>query len=554
MDCCRVRVIARFRPQNPVERDQGGVPCVDVLNGDSVVVNATHHFTFDSVLPPAATQAEVYAAVAGAICTVTDGFNSTILAYGQTSSGKTHTMEGPLCGAGAEDAGIIPRTATAVVGALHQLGQPDWSIGLSMIEIYMERVRDLLGETMDTSGPGLAVHDDNDGGTSIPGLTEIAARSAEDIIAAARRGADRRARTATRMNTASSRSHTVVFLRVRRRDAATGRVVAGRLALVDLAGSEKVNKTMATGAALEEAKSINKSLSALGNVINALALSSSRERTSSAAVGEGHVPYRNSKLTRVLRNTIGGNARTVLVVTASSSSYNAEETISSLRFGQRAKFIRTKALVNELFPTYPVTTAPSAELAAEQRRVADLAAQLDDALAQGAKAHAEATVLATELGAADAEVATAARTAAALGVENEELYKRLARATMDRDTLAASLQASKELIVGLEAELDKARQLTRGDDLPTSMGPFEELQTWRERYGTLAAAHESLAAEHARALAALGDSFRAGGILRDIAAENTAARAIHGHGVKEAAARAGRRAFLASYLPAGATN
>ncbi|RHX99139.1 hypothetical protein DYB36_009998, partial [Aphanomyces astaci] len=256
-----------------------------------------------------------------------------IFAYGQTSSGKTFTMEG----ASIDDEalrGIIPRTATELFARLMEADENmEFVVKVSYIEIYMERIRDLLDPYK--TKINLQVREDNDKGIYIDGVTELCVTSDDELLSTMRSGAANRAVAATGMNEGSSRSHSVFMVTLYQRNLETNSTKVGKLYLVDLAGSEMVRKTGASGKQLEEAKTINKSLSALGMVINAL-----------TTANVGFVPYRDSKLTRVLQEALGGNSRTSLIINVSPSIYNAPESMSTLRFGNRAKAIKNKAVVN----------------------------------------------------------------------------------------------------------------------------------------------------------------------------------------------------------------
>ncbi|KAJ8539173.1 hypothetical protein ON010_g12698 [Phytophthora cinnamomi] len=291
-------------------------------------------------LLPGATvvKAELFAdfivVAAVAFADIMDGYNATIFAYGQTSSGKTYTMEGANIDH-PELQGIIPRTATEIFNNVMNADENmEFIVKVSYIEIYMERIRDLLDPYK--SKVNLQVREDAQRGIFVEGMTEMCVTSDEELLAAMRAGAANRAVAATGMNEGSSRSHSVFMVTLFQRNLENQATKAGKLYLVDLAGSEMVRKTGATGRQLEEAKTINKSLSALGMVINAL--------TDSHIT---HVPYRDSKLTRVLQESLGGNSRTNLIINVSPSSFNASETVSTLRFGMRAKSIKNKAVVNE---------------------------------------------------------------------------------------------------------------------------------------------------------------------------------------------------------------
>lgn len=329
-----IKVCCRFRPENQLERGHNGRICVEVPEGGTVVhVPATDHsFVFDRVFRWDAHQKEVYDYAAKPIINaVLRGFNGTVFAYGQTSSGKTYTMEGPDI----EDKvyqGVIPRMVWSIFdGIYHADEHIEFLVKVSIVEIYNERIRDLLDPTKDN----LKVHEDKARGVFIGGVTESYVGCEQEIFDAMRAGHFNRSIAVTNMNEHSSRSHLVFMLTVEQKNLHDRSVKVGKLHLVDLAGSEKVAKTGASGERLDEAKNINRSLSALGNVINAL---TDKKYT--------HVPYRDSKLTRVLQESLGGNAKTSLIITCSPSNFNEQETLSTLRFGQRAKMIKNVVKVN----------------------------------------------------------------------------------------------------------------------------------------------------------------------------------------------------------------
>ena len=233
--------------------------------------------------------------------------------------------------------GIIPRIVEQIFSSiLTSPGNIEYTVRVSYMEIYMERIRDLLQPQNDN----LPVHEEKSRGVYVKGLLEIYVSSVQEVYEVMRRGGEARAVAATNMNQESSRSHSIFVVTITQKNVETGSAKSGQLFLVDLAGSEKVGKTGASGQTLEEAKKINKSLSALGMVINSLTDGKST-----------HIPYRDSKLTRILQESLGGNSRTTLIINCSPSSYNAEETLGTLRFGMRAKSIKNKAKVNaELSP------------------------------------------------------------------------------------------------------------------------------------------------------------------------------------------------------------
>jgi kinesin family protein 5 len=267
---------------------------------------------------------------------ILNGYNGTVFAYGQTGAGKSYTMMGTDID-NDEGRGVIPRIVEQIFASiLSSPGTIEYTVRVSYMEIYMERIRDLLAPHNDN----LPVHEEKNRGVYVKGLLEIYVSSVQEVYEVMRRGGTSRAVASTNMNQESSRSHSIFVITITQKNVETGSAKSGQLFLVDLAGSEKVGKTGASGQTLEEAKKINKSLSALGMVINNLTDGKS-----------SHIPYRDSKLTRILQESLGGNSRTTLIINCSPSSYNDAETLSTLRFGMRAKAIKNKAKVNaELSP------------------------------------------------------------------------------------------------------------------------------------------------------------------------------------------------------------
>merc|ERR1719420_93099 len=298
-------------------------------------------YTFDKVFSPTSPQRDVYEQSARPVIeAILEGFNGTVLAYGPTSSGKTYTMEGFL-----EDPqyqGIIPRMVWTIFDGIRSTPPHiEFTVKVSIVEIYNDKIRDLLvpcsRRPADLS-QNLKVHEDPIRGIYVADCTEIYVAQEQDIFSAIRTGHSHRSVAVTNMNEHSSRSHLIFMLTVEQKDTVHQTIKVGKLHLVDLAGAESVAKSGVLGERLDEAKNINKSLSALGNVIHAL--------TDKKAVG--HVPYRDSKLTRVLQESLGGNAKTSLIVTVSPRTAVAASTVTSLRFGCRAKFIRNTVNVNQV--------------------------------------------------------------------------------------------------------------------------------------------------------------------------------------------------------------
>lgn len=334
-----VRVLCRFRPLNDREKQMTDQTNIE-FTPDNKTVHINQHtesggplkFTFDYVFTPNGSQVSVYEIAARPIVeAVMQGFNGTVFAYGQTSSGKTFTMTGPDL----EDPtlmGIIPRMVSTV---FYQIENADdhieFQVKVSYCEIYMEKIKDLI----DTTRKNLKVHEDRARGVYIADLSEKYVYNQDDVYELMKIGTENREVGATNMNSGSSRSHAIFILTVTQTNSQDFSTKVGKLYLVDLAGSEKVGKTGAAGKRLEEAKNINKSLTMLGLVITSLTDGKST-----------HIPYRDSKLTRVLQDSLGGNSKTALIVTCSPSPYNEAETIGTLRFGIRAKAIKNKPKVN----------------------------------------------------------------------------------------------------------------------------------------------------------------------------------------------------------------
>ena len=335
-----VTVVCRFRPLNHKEKEMNDKMCVEFCSDlKTVAVKSQYegmgpiNFNFDRVFAPDSFQMDVYEVAAKPIVeSVLEGFNGTVLTYGQTSSGKTHTMTGPSID-DPEQKGIIPRMVETVFQDIDEADDHlEFTVKVAYCEIYLEKIRDLLYPEKSN----LKISEDKARGTYIAGLSEEYASNEADVYALMKLGHKNREVAATNMNEGSSRSHAIFMLTVTQNNTKDLSAKSGKLYLVDLAGSEKVGKTGAEGKRLDEAKNINKSLSTLGQVIFSLTDGKST-----------HVPYRDSKLTRVLQDSLGGNSKTSLIITCSPASYNEQETLSTLRFGVRAKAVKNKPKVNK---------------------------------------------------------------------------------------------------------------------------------------------------------------------------------------------------------------
>ncbi|KAF3917538.1 Kinesin-4 [Arthrobotrys entomopaga] len=335
-----IKVICRFRPQNKIEIREKAQEIVTFHGPETCEINSGDlqgSFTFDRVFDTHCKQTDIFDfSIRPTVDDILNGYNGTVFAYGQTGAGKSFTMMGADIDSEVTK-GLIPRIVEQIFASiLASPGNIEYTVRVSYMEIYMEKIRDLLAPQNDN----LPIHEEKNRGIYVKGLLEIYVSSVQEVYEVMRRGGNARAVSATNMNQESSRSHSIFVITVTQKNVETGSAKSGQLFLVDLAGSEKVGKTGASGQTLEEAKKINKSLSALGNVINSLTDGKSQ-----------HIPYRDSKLTRILQESLGGNSRTTLIICASPSSYNDAETVSTLRFGVRAKAIKNKAKINaELSP------------------------------------------------------------------------------------------------------------------------------------------------------------------------------------------------------------
>ncbi|KAI9588474.1 kinesin-like protein KIF3A [Glossina fuscipes] len=340
-----VRVVVRARPMDRNEIMSGSLSVikVDKLKRAITVVkpNATSNeppktYYFDNVFDGESNQLDLYVDTARPIVEkVLEGYNGTILAYGQTGTGKTYTMSGSA--ESPQTKGIIPNAFAHIFGHIAKARENQkFLVRVSYMEIYNEEVRDLLGKDVTKS---LEVKERPDIGVFVKDLSGYVVHNADDLENIMRLGNKNRAVGATKMNLESSRSHAIFSITIERSELGEGgqqHVRMGKLQLVDLAGSERQSKTQASGQRLKEATKINLSLSVLGNVISALVDGKS-----------AHIPYRNSKLTRLLQDSLGGNSKTVMCATISPADTNYMETISTLRYASRAKNIQNRMHVNE---------------------------------------------------------------------------------------------------------------------------------------------------------------------------------------------------------------
>ncbi|KAG8212331.1 Kinesin-like nuclear fusion protein [Trichophyton interdigitale] len=305
MDCREITV------QGPEEKSSLGL-----------VSAKNHSFTYDHVFGPRSQNAEVFEEISQLVQSALDGYNVCIFCYGQTGSGKTHTMS-------SED-GMIPRAVRQIYDTAHGLEEKGWRYTMegSFVEVYNENINDLLGKAEEFDKKKHEIrHDLQKCQTTVTNVTTVSLDSPEKVESILQRAWANRSVAATKANERSSRSHSVFILRLVGDNSITGEHSEGNLNLVDLAGSERLSHSGSTGDRLKETRNINKSLSCLGDVINAL--------------GQGkegaHIPYRNSKLTYLLQFSLGGNSKTLMFVMVSPQQDHLSETLTSLKFAAKVQ-------------------------------------------------------------------------------------------------------------------------------------------------------------------------------------------------------------------------
>ncbi|CAK9192262.1 unnamed protein product [Sphagnum troendelagicum] len=358
----RVRVTLRVRPPTRAEqKEEDGAPFIFldkekntvILRRKGSFVDFTE-FQFDAVMPATALQVDVYnTAARPVVLDVLNGYNGTIMAYGQTGAGKTYTLSDKLSTWGEITAveGIIPRSAAEIFERADSDQDYEYHVSMSYIQIYMEQIQDLLRP----ESCNMQIRE-GDNGVYVSGIEEIQVKSVEDCMKLLILGDRNRCFAFTKLNAHSSRSHVIVILTVekkakyqtleqkaelaeRRRLSScfleSERVLVGKLFLVDLAGSERLKRSGSEGLRASEAMSVNLSLTCLGKCISAR-----------ADPNITHVPFRDSKLTRLLQESLGGNAKTSLVINIAPCSEYLQESLSSLHFGSRAMKVATRAIIN----------------------------------------------------------------------------------------------------------------------------------------------------------------------------------------------------------------
>lgn len=354
-----ILVAVRCRPYTKKEKEQDLPNIVQVLEDKVVVlldqaedgaeayrVNRTKEkqYAFDFAFQPTATQQMVFEKTTAFLLEgVLSGYNATVFAYGPTGAGKTYSMLGTP-----ESPGLMLNSVSRLFDRIEELKvEKEYTLKLSYLEIYNEMIRDLLSSAPEV----LEIREDPSKGVLVAGLSEMVASSQEQITSAIRMGNKRRTTEPTMANETSSRSHAVLQIIVEHKDRAAGteaEIAIGKLSLVDLAGSERASNTQNKGQRLIEGANINRSLLALGNCINALCESSEKGV-------KVFIPYRDSKLTRLLKDSLGGNCRTVMLACISPHPVSYEDTHNTLKYANRAKNIKTSVVRNVLSVSYHIS-------------------------------------------------------------------------------------------------------------------------------------------------------------------------------------------------------
>uniref|UniRef100_A0A8D2JLL8 Kinesin family member 27 n=1 Tax=Varanus komodoensis TaxID=61221 RepID=A0A8D2JLL8_VARKO len=349
-----VKVAVRIRPLLSKEVLHNHQVCVRLIpNTQQIIIGKDRVFTFDFVFGKHSSQDEVYTTcIKPLVTSLIEGYNATVFAYGQTGSGKTYTIGGGhIASVEEEKRGIIPRAIQEIFQIIFENHNIDFTVKVSYIEVYKEELRDLL--ELETSMKDLHIREDEKGNTVIVGAKDCQVESVEEVMSLLETGNAARHTGTTQMNEHSSRSHAVFTISIcqQQQSAQTqkvtdsaqdpsqssGQLIASKFHFVDLAGSERVTKTGNTGERFKESIQINSGLLALGNVISALG----DPRRKSA-----HIPYRDAKITRILKDSLGGNAKTVMITCISPSSSDFDESLNSIKYANRAKNIRNKPIVN----------------------------------------------------------------------------------------------------------------------------------------------------------------------------------------------------------------
>eukprot|EP00659_Diplonema_papillatum_P014296 gene14296-21926_t len=428
-DAENIKVLIRCRPLNQKEKDTGYKSSVDLSIGDGSVT--VHHvcgdpdrWTFDAVINNTFKQKDIFDQfITPMIESVLAGFNSTIFAYGQSGSGKTFTMTGVPDSK--ELAGAIPRSFDFIFSHIKSNSGPGvvWNIYCSYLELYNGHAHDLLAPASRAKEmPSLKIKENKDKTFFVQDLSQPQVKFQQDLTRWMEEGTERRRVASTDLNADSSRSHSIFTVYIQKEETNEDgdvRSVTSKLNLVDLAGSERQSKTGASGDALKEGCNINLSLSALGTVIDTI------------VKGHGHVPFRSSPLTMLLKDSLGGGSKTAMFANINPSEHNVSETVSTLRFADRAKQIKNKPLV---------------QLDAKDQKIADLTSKVEE-LKDKLKKFQGSNIASLE-----AEVESLRESVGTLSVQKESFEEELSRTREDLDQATQQIAAEKAKALELSQE------------------------------------------------------------------------------------------------------
>ncbi|SPO24743.1 related to kinesin [Ustilago trichophora] len=475
-------------------------------------------YAFDRVFDSTASQTDVFEETCKPLLDgILNGYNASVFAYGATGCGKTHTISGTP-----QDPGLIFLTMKELYNRIQDArDDSDVQIRLSYLEIYNETIRDLLSSEPTPPGAGLALREDANNRISVVGITELVPESPESVLEYLQEGNLRRTMSPTEANAVSSRSHAVLQINVTQKPrtaSMTEQTTSASLNIIDLAGSERASATRNNGARMKEGANINKSLLALGNCINALCQSGGVRK---------HVPYRNSKLTRLLKFSLGGNCKTVMVVCISPSSAHYEETHNALKYANQAKNIRTKVSRNMINVDRHVAQYVQAihelkeenerlrakldergslESAAEKRKRVEMGREMDEAKKRMRESTDNVTRLVSDKAAFEA-------TTAAAETRLAELRKRLATVEADLnrfssrgEVLPSDLEGERDVLCKMVATEEKALQ-----DETTTAGVRSLLNSLQMQRGIIVAAshNQKFDAEASETIQTLGSAMLA---------------------------------------------
>ncbi|TKY86716.1 hypothetical protein EX895_004356 [Sporisorium graminicola] len=485
-------------------------------------------YAFDRVFDSTASQTDVFQETCKPLLDgILNGYNASVFAYGATGCGKTHTISGTP-----DDPGLIFLTMKELYNRIQDArDDSDVQIRLSYLEIYNETIRDLLSSEPTPPGAGLALREDANNRISVVGITELVPESPESVLEYIQEGNLRRTMSPTEANAVSSRSHAVLQINVTQKPrtaSMTEQTTSASLNIIDLAGSERASATRNNGARMKEGANINKSLLALGNCINALCQSDGVRK---------HIPYRNSKLTRLLKFSLGGNCKTVMVVCISPSSTHYEETHNALKYANQAKNIRTKVSRNMINVDRHVAQYVQAihelkeenerlrakldergtlESAAEKRKRAEMSKEMDEAKKRMRESTDNVTKLVSDKAGFEA-------TTAAAETKLIELRKRLTIVEADLNRFSSK---GEVLPSDLEGERDVLRKMIASEekalhDESTSAGVRSLLNSLQMQRGIIVAAshNQKFDTEASETIQTLGNAM-----LAEVEAEKAKAK------------------------------